>query len=906
MTPEDKARVQIDAQLEAAGWDVQDLDKLNLGARLGVAVREFPLERGPVDYLLFADRKAIGVVEAKPEGNTLLGVSDQTTKYIGSIPANLPRVQMPLPFAYESTGVETLFRDIRDPDTRSRRVFAFHKPETLLDWSAQPDTLRARLRRMPQLMKAGLRDCQIEAVTNLEQSLAAAYPRALIQMASGGGKTFTAVTSAYRLIRFADARRVLFLVDRTTLGKQTFQEFRQYTTPDDGRKFTELYNVQHLTSNTLDPVSRVCITTIQRLFSMLKGEKEFDPSLEEQPLFDLPTPDKPREVGYNPQIPIETFDFIITDECHRSIYHLWRQVLEYFDGFIIGLTATPSKQTLGFFNQNLVTEYNHERAIADGVNVGYEVYRISTEITEKGSSVKAGFYLDKRDRKTRKVRWEMLDEDVDYAPNQLDRAVVARDQIRTIVRTFRDRLFTEIFPGRTEVPKTLVFAKDDSHAEDITEIMREEFGKGNDFCKKITYRTTGEKPEDLIAASRNSYFPRIAVTVDMISTGTDIRPLECLIFMRDIKSRGYFEQMKGRGTRTIAPTDIRAVTPDANAKTHFVIVDAIGVCESDKQDSRPLERKKSVPFDKLLMSVALGNRDEDTLSSLAGRLARLDREITDKDRGEIAKVANSDERIATSGVVKRMVNSLLDAIDPDKGEPIARQALANKACLVFDNAELRNTLIEIKQRSEQIIDTVSKDKVVLAGFDDKAKEKAQSIVQTFKRFIEENKNELTALQLIYGKPYGSRRLTYEQIKQLADSIRKPPYYLTAETVWTAYEKLESARVHGAGPQKLLTDIISLVRFALGETKVLEPFAETVNQRFAAWIAQQEKANRRFSPEQMDWLRLIKDHIATSLAIAIDDLELAPFYERGGPVKAYQVLGKDLEKMLEELNGALVA
>ena len=670
-------------------------------------------------------------------------------------------------------------------------------------------------------------------------------------------------------------------------------------------------------SNTLDPVSRVCITTIQRLFSMLKGENEFDPSLEEQSLFDLPSiPEKPREVGYNPQIPIETFDFIITDECHRSIYHLWRQVLEYFDGFIIGLTATPSKQTLGFFNQNLVTEYNHERAIADGVNVGYEVYRISTEITEQGSSVKAGFYVDKRNRQTRKVRWEMLDEDVDYAPNQLDRAVVARDQIRTIVRTFRDRLFAEIFPGRTDVPKTLIFAKDDSHAEDITEIMREEFGKGNDFCKKITYRTTGEKPEDLIAAFRNSYFPRIAVTVDMISTGTDIRPLECLVFMRDIKSRGYFEQMKGRGTRTIAPTDIRAVTPDANAKTHFVIVDAIGVCESDKTDSRPLERKKSVPFDKLLMSVALGNRDEDTLSSLAGRLARLDREITDKDRREIAATAQGRD-------LKQMTNSLLNAIDPDarletakvmfktdKPKPAqiqkATESLLKDACAIFDKPEVRNTIIDIKTRSEQIIDTVSKDKVVLAGFDDKAKEKAQSIVQTFKRFIEENKNELTALQLIYGKPYGSRRLTYEQIKQLADSIRKPPYYLTAETVWTAYEKLESARVHGAGPQKLLTDIISLVRFALGETKVLEPFAETVNQRFAAWISQQERANRYFSPEQMDWLRLIKDHIATSLAIAIDDLELAPFYERGGPVKAYQVLGMDLEKMLEELNGVLVA
>ena len=162
--------------------------------------------------------------------------------------------------------------------------------------------------------------------------------------------------------------------------------------------------------------------------------------------------------------------------------------------------------------------------------------------------------------------------------------MVAVDQIRTIIRTFKERLLAEIFPGRSEVPKTLVFAKSDSHAEDIVHIVREEFGKGNEFCKKITYRS-GEKPEDLIASFRNSYNPRIVVTVDMISTGTDIRPLECLLFMHDVKSRVYFEQMKGRGTRTISSTDFRAVTRDAFNKTHFVIIDAVGVCEHDKTDS---------------------------------------------------------------------------------------------------------------------------------------------------------------------------------------------------------------------------------------------------------------------------------------------------------------------------------
>jgi type I restriction enzyme R subunit len=916
MKPEEKARQNIDKLLEMAGWKLQDLKELNLGASFGVAVREFPLSSGSADYLLFVDRKAVGVVEAKPEGVTLSGVAEQSEAYLRGIPANLPHIQEPLPFAYESTGTETFFRDIRDPAPRSRRVSSFHKPETLGEIISQKDTLRAMLRNMPPLLTEGLRDCQIEAIRNLERSFAEAKPRALIQMASGGGKTYTAVSFVYRLVKFANAKRVLFLVDRSNLGRQTKKEFQQYITPDDGRKFTELYNVQHLTSNVIDPVSRVCITTIQRLYSMLKGEAEFDAELEEQSFFDISPGEAPKEITYNPKIPIETFDFIITDECHRSIYHLWRQVLEYFDAFIIGLTATPSKQTLGFFNQNLVCEYSHERAVADGVNVPYDVYIIKTEITGKGSRVEAGYYIDKRDKLTRKVRWEQLDEDLEYSASQLDRDVVAPDQIRTVIRTFKERLFTEIFPGRTEVPKTLIFAKDDSHAEDIVHIVREEFGKGNEFCKKITYKTTGEKPEDLIQEFRNSYNPRIAVTVDMISTGTDIRPLECLIFMRGVKSRVYFEQMKGRGTRTISSTEFNAVTPDCLRKTHYVIVDAVGVCESDKTDSRPLERKPSVPFDKLILSIALGNRDEDIITSLAGRLARLDREIEEKDRNEIETVSGGKS-------LKKIINALLDAVDPDKriekaremyktDEPSEEQLnsafkeLAQGACAPFDNPKLRNLLIDQRRRSEQIIDTVSKDVVIYAGVDEQARERAKTIVDTFRKFIEENKDELTALQIIYGKPYGRRYLTYEQIKQLAEAIKKPPYQLTPELLWKAYEQLERAKVKGAGAQKLLTNIISLLRFAIGESDVLEPFSDTVDKRFNNWLAEQERIGKRFTPEQMEWLQNIKNHIASSLVIEKDDFELPPFYEEGGLVKAHQIFGNELDNILNQLNEVLAA
>jgi type I restriction enzyme R subunit len=917
MGPEEKARKKIDKLLEAAGWKVQDMNQLNLGASLGVAVREFPLKTGYADYLLFVDRKAVGAIEAKPEGTTLSGVAEQSEKYLLGVPDHVPHVQEPLPFGFESTGTETFFRDLRDPDPRSRRVFSFHRPETLQKWLSEVDTLRARLKEMPSLVTEGLRDCQIEAIENLEVSFSEARPRAIIQMATGSGKTFTAVSFVYRLIKFANAKRILFLVDRSNLGRQTLKEFQQYITPDDGRKFTELYNIQHLSSNTLDPVSRVCITTIQRLYSMLSGEPDLDPEIEEQSLHDIsPDSNKQMEVLYNPKMPIETFDFIITDECHRSIYHLWRQVLEYFDAFIIGLTATPSKQTFGFFNQNLVMEYSHDRAVADGVNVGYDVYRIKTEITEKGSKIEANFYVDKRVKLTRKTRWERLDEDLEYNSKQLDRDVVAPDQIRTIIKTLKEKLFTEIFPGRKEVPKTLVFAKDDSHAEDIVHIVREEFGKGNDFCKKITYKTTGEKPEDLIASFRNSYNPRIAVTVDMISTGTDIKPLECLLFMRDIRSRVYFEQAKGRGTRTISDTDFNAVTPDAPHKTHFVIVDAVGVCERDKTDSRPLERKKTVPFDTLINSVAIGVRDPDTLISLAGRLARLEREIEVKDKNQIKDAAGGKS-------LKQLINGLMDAVDPDKqienakevfktDEPTDQQVmdtikeLVKDACTPFDNPDLRNTIIDIKKRSEQVIDTVSKDGVIFAGFDEKAKEKAKTVVDTFKKFIEDNKYEITALQIIYSQPYSKRHLTYKEIEQLAMAIEKPPYKLTKELVWQAYEQLEKSKVKGAGPQRLLTDIISLVRFALGKSSVLQPFTETANERFNNWLADQKLLGKEFTPVQIEWLKMIKDHIATSLSIDKDDFGLSPFYEKGGLAKVYNLFGEELNVILKELNEVLAA
>jgi len=923
--PEEEARAEIDRLLTAAGWSVQDFKAADIHAARGVVLREFQLNPGHgfADYLFYIDGRAAGIIEAKKVGATLTGVELQSARYSKGLPESLPAWRQPLPFVYESTGTETHFTNGLDPVPRARNVFAFHRPESLAGWLEvpQPDPAAApanaaqfapgsldvgtflyRVPRMPELVtewgEQKLWPAQITAIRNLEKSLAANKPRALIQMATGSGKTFTAISFIYRLIRFAGARRVLFLVDRGNLGRQTMKEFEQYASPYSNRKFgNEEYIVQHLASNQIDKTSRVVISTIQRMYSMLRG-RELPEDLDEasgsglDSLFGGEGP-----LAYNPAIPIETFDIIITDEAHRSIYNLWRQVLEYFDAYLIGLTATPSKQTFGFFNQNLVMEYGHEQAVADGVNVNYDVYRIRTEVSEAGGKVDSGYYVDLRDKLTRKVRWEQLDEEFTYDPAQLDRGVVAVDQIRTLVRTFRDKLPTEIFPGRTEVPKTLIFAKDDSHAEDIVKIVREEFAKGNEFAQKITYRTTGETPERLIAAFRNSYHPRIAVTVDMIATGTDIKPLEIVMFMRAVKSRTFFEQMKGRGVRIINPADLQSVTPDAKAKDHFVIVDCVGVCEQDMTDSRPMDQKKSVPLEKLLQAVALGNTEPDVLSSVAARLARLERDLPAGDQARIAQAAGGL-------TLKDLARGLVNALAPDQ-QPTQAAAAVQAAIKPFSNPKLRELIVTLKQQNEQVIDTVTQDQVLEAGFSEAARERARKIVGTFEQFIQEHKDEITALQLLYSRPTKAP-LKFEDLKSLADALHAPPHLISESALWQAYAALDKSKVKGAGTRRILTDLVSLVRYAMHQENELVPYPERVAANFRAWMAQQQAAGKGFTEEQKWWLEKMAEHVASNLGLEAEDFELSPFNQRGGLGKVHQLFGAELPRVIEAMNRELAA
>lgn len=914
--PEQKARDNIDRMLLASGWVVQHKKKIDFNAGKGVAIREYQTNVGPADYVLFVDRVPVGVIEAKKEeeGQNLIRVEEQSAEYAHA-KLKWTSDTKPLPFIYESTGILTRFRDDRDPKPRSREIFSFHRPETLENLIAESDTLRSRLHHIPELAPQGLRDCQIRAITKLENSFAQNRPRALIQMATGSGKTFTAITFIYRLLKHAGAKRVLFLVDTKNLGEQAEQEFMAYTPNDENRKFTELYNVQRLKSQYIADSSQVCISTIQRLYCILKDE----------PLEDAAEQSNPAEhvlqktaapVVYSEKIPCEYFDFIVIDECHRSIYNLWKQVLDYFDSFLIGLTATPDKRTYGFFQENVVSEYSHEDAVADGVNVGYDVYTIETEITKKGSELKAKQQIEKRERLTRKKRWTQQDDDEAYSGKQLDRDVVNPSQIRKIIRTFRDKL-PEIFPGRNEEPKTLIFAKTDSHADDIIQIVREEFGEGNEFCKKVTYQTK-EDPKSILAQFRNSYNPRIAVTVDMIATGTDVKPLECLLFMRDVKSNNYFEQMKGRGTRTLDYDQLKKVTPSAiTRKTHFVIVDAIGVTKSVKTDSRPLERKPTVSLKDLLYSVMMGSKDEDAILSLASRLARLNQQLNEEEQEKVSKEAGGP---SLSSITHNLLNAVnADVVDSkarkdcqiaDDQEPTkeqltqARDKLVAQASRVF-TGNLCELLENIRRSHEQTIDTVNLDKLTYAGWQGDSLENAQKLTLEIADYLKEHKDEIVALSIFYDQPYRRRELTYGMISELLNKLKQDLPKLAPLRVWQAYAQLD--KVESKSPQNELSALVAIVRRVCGIDSTITPYDDTVRRNFQNWILKRHSGNSpKFNDQQMEWLRMIRDHISSSFHLERDDLEFSPFDSKGGLGMMWQLFGEEMKPLIEELNEALAA
>ncbi|NLE78072.1 MAG: DEAD/DEAH box helicase family protein [Rhodococcus sp.] len=922
-----QARREIDAQLAAAGWKVQDYTDVNTLAGVGVAVREFHLATGFADYILYVDGKIVGVIEAKREGTALIGVEQQTAKYSAGLRKEHQlaawRRDEPLPFLYESTGAETRFTNRLDPKPRSREVFTFARPETVRTWMQQADerpdapTFRARLQHLPALDPAGLRPNQIQAIEGIEKSLTENRPRGLVQMATGAGKTFTAVTSSYRLIKHARASRVLFLVDRNNLGEQAQSEFDNFVPTDDGRRFGDIYNVQRLAGHAVLGSTNVAISTIQRLFLMLQGKDLPDADVDDDVDGDLIEPESPVDAVYNPNVPPESFDLIIIDECHRSIYGRWRAVLDYFDAPIIGLTATPTKQTLGFFDQNLVSEYTYEESVIDGVNVPFDVYKIRTEITAQGATIDAKTVVPVRDRRTRAQRYLELDEDYAYSGSAIGRDVISEDQIRKVLTTFRDRLYTEIFPNRSAVPKTLIFAKTDAHADVIVEQVREVFNEGADFAAKITYKSKseGRDPKRLLQDFRNSPSLRVAVTVDMIATGTDVRAIECVFFMRSVRSAVYFEQMKGRGSRIIGADDYAALTPDTPKgfkKDRFVIVDAVGVTDSPLVDATPMERDPSVSLEKLLQKAGTLTITPDEASSLAVRLAKLASQLEPSESAELAEVADGVglREIAKQIAEASDTDAILEAEERGGKAEVAKQIHEGIAPL-SGNPELRKAILDTRRKKDLIFDQVNAD--TLLGTERVAYGNGtHEPVRSFREYLAEHRDEITVLQILHGSAPG--RPTYKELKALAEQVARVPAIGSIETLWRAYAELGEL----ADPEHKVEvpDLVTILRFELAKDNgaatdlKIRPFASEVENRLASWLTEQERRGVDYTDQQQRWLGTIVDVVKTNVSVEITDLDRIPFSDLGGSARFaadFKITTRDAAlQLLNELNTELIA
>jgi len=372
--------------------------------------------------------------------------------------------------------------------------------------------------------------------------------------------------------------------------------------------------------------------------------------------------------------------------------------------------------------------------------------------------------------------------------------------------------------------------------------------------------------------------------------------------MRDVHSKNYFEQMKGRGTRVLSKDDLQKVSPSAsNNKDRFVVVDAVGVTRSLKGDSRPLERNPTVPLKSLMYTVAVGSRDEDIMTSLANRLIRLNCQMNDPEREQFA--------VKSGGLqITEMISNLLDSFDPEKVEPGSQKQdeMKDQACEPFNLPELREFIENIRKNHEQIIDDVNLDSVLFAGPGADLVTKAGEIINTFRKFIQDNKDEISALNIIYNQSYRNRGLTFEMIKELYGKLSASPYNLTTEGLWRSYSIQRIEKVKGIGSVRMLTDIVSLIRFELGYTNELTPFSDSVNYNFMKWTMVKNAGHVQFTEEQMEWLRMIRDHITSSITVTSDDLELSPFNEKGGLGRFYQVFGTNYETILTEINLALVA
>ncbi len=864
MTPEEKARQKIDQWFADAGWKVIDREDYEPTCT-AVAIREGLLKGNlEADYFLFINGKAVGVLEAKREETDALAskVCDQATLYARSVPNIYQAYRKPLPFIFTSNGKELYFCDSREKDVYFKQIMTIPTPHELVKNLGIEDMFAG----LPALRKKGLRDCQYEAVTELEKSFRSGQNRALMVLATGAGKTYTACLAAYRMLSYTPMRRILFLVDRNNLGKQAEGEFDTFRLTENGDAFNTIFTVNRLRSSSIPSDSNVIISTIQRLFSFLKGESIEDNDDENEPTEEVTLPP-------NPNLPHDYFDMIIIDECHRSIYGNWRKVLEYFDtARLVGLTATPVPETMAFFNNNRIVNYTLEQSIVDGVNVDCRVYRIKTQVTETGGAILEGEKVEEETRYTGEVKTIRNKETKTYSNKELNRSIINPAQIKLILSTYRDVVYTELFndPQRERnmdyLPKTLIFALNENHATNIVRIAKEVFGRTDDrFVQKITY-SAGDSNE-LIRQFRNDKDFRIAVTCTLVATGTDVKPLEVVMFMRDVESLPLYIQMKGRGVRTIGDEQLRNVTPNAFSKDCFFLVDAVGVTEHEKNIPTATDdpTTKTVTLKELLERISHGYLPDEYLKRLAATLARIYNKADISQRNEFARLAHDDMQALATRIYNALDPETLPLLPPfnDINEPNnERKGLVSP---LANHADARRYLLIL---AAGFVNTLmpGEDTLISKGF---SIEEAKSTTEAFEDFCKEHCDEIEALRIIYnneGEP-----ITYSMLKDLENKLKMANNHFTSKQLWNSYAIVNPSSVRRSTTKEesdALTNIIQLVRFAFRQIERLDSVVTTSKQYFNLWLGQNQ---REITDKQREVISRIVDYIAANGACTVRNI-----------------------------------
>lgn len=863
MTPEEKARQKIDQWFTDAGWEVINRDEYE-PTSTAVAIREGLLKDNlEADYFLFISGKAVGVLEAKREETDAFSsiVCEQAALYAKSVPNIYQTYQRPLPFIFTSNGKELYFCDFREQDQCFKQIMTIPTPHELVKKLGINDCFAG----LPTLRKKGLRDCQYEAITELEKSFRSGQKRALMVLATGAGKTYTACLAAYRMLSYTPMRRVLFLVDRNNLGKQAEGEFGTFRLTENGEAFNTIFTVNRLRSSSIPSDSNVIISTIQRLFSFLKGDaiEDNDDDDENEPAEEVTLPP-------NPDLPHDYFDMIIIDECHRSIYKNWRKVLEYFDtARLVGLTATPIPETMAFFNNNRIVNYTLEKSIVDGVNVDCRVYRIKTQVTETGGAILEGEKFKEETRYTGEVKTVSSKETKTYTSKELNRSIINPAQIKLILSTYRDVVYTELFndpqrePNMDYLPKTLIFALNEAHATNIVQIAKEVFGRTDDrFVQKITY-SAGDSNE-LIRQFRNDKDFRIAVTCTLVATGTDVKPLEVVMFMRDVESLPLYIQMKGRGVRTIGDEQLRNVTPNAFSKDCFYLVDAVGVTEHEMTIPTASDEPttKIITLKELLERISHGYIPDEYLKRLAATLARIYNKADDSQRKEFARLSHDDMKELSARIYDALEKGILPPFVSTEKPNLERKGLVSP---LANHADARRYLLIL---AAGFVNTLmpGEDTLISKGF---SIEEAKNTTEAFEEFCRENADEIEALRIIYnneGEP-----ITYSMLKDLEHKLKMANNHFAPKQIWNSYAVLSPGKVKRSTTKEesdALTNIIQLVRFAFRQIERLDSVVTTSKQYFNLWLGQNQ---REITDKQREVISRIVDYIASNGACTVRDI-----------------------------------